>query len=323
MCVEPVQPGVSLIPPTKAPALSRRGILGGVAASYFQALVSIAVTFVGTPIFLAWLGRRPMASISPRRPGSDISRCSGLGFRRPRETRWPRRLRAHSRPRGLRAQDLGGARGGGSARRCAARRALIATGVISPALFRASDEVKRLTLPLLAIGGLGYLVALPLQQYNAGLRALRLVHVEQFVMTAVRLLGLLGGITALALGLGAIAFAISQASISVVAGGLCAFFVLRALPRDVRAGARFDGELAREILRPGMYFVLLALAGALFWGSANIVISMFESAAAVTPYAVSFRLITLALNWFAMGTAALAPTVTSLWARDSAIAWIA
>lgn len=300
---------------SKGPVLSRRGILGGVAASYLQALVGIAVTFVGTPIFLAGLGQETyglyLAATSwvgylalfrlgfPQAAGNEMA----ASFARAELDRVASTLKT-SVALAAAAALAGGALGA----------ALIATGIVSPALFRGSEEVKRLTLPLLVTGGLGFLVALPLQQYTAGLRALRLVHVEQFAMAATRLLGLLGGIAVLTLGFGAVGFAVSQASVSVLAGGLGWLFVLGALPRDVRARARFDGALARQILRPGIYFVLLALAGALFWGTPNIVISMFESAAAVTPYAVSFRLITLALGWLAMGTAALTPTVTSLWA---------
>lgn len=304
------------MPPfAKGPELSRRGILGGVAASYLQAVVGIAVTFVGTPIFLGWLGQETyglyLAATSwvgylaifrlgfPQAAGNEMA----ASFSRAQIDRVASTLKTSAwlaSAAALAAALLGAA--------------LIATGIVSPALFRGSEEVKRLTLPLLVIGGLGFLVALPFQQYNAGLRALRLVHVEQFAMAAARLLGLLGGVAVLSLGLGAVGFAASQASVTLVAGALCALFVRRALRRDVRARARFDGALAREILRPGLYFVLYALAGALFWGTPSIVISMFESAAAVTPYAVSFRLFTLALGWLAMGTAALTPTVTSLWA---------
>lgn len=302
-------------PASGGPALSRRGILGGVAASYFQALVSIAVTFIGTPIFLRWLGQETfglyLATTSwvgylalfrlgfPQAAGNAMA----ASYSRAQLDRVVSMLKTSVVVAAL-AAFAGGLLGA----------ALMATGILSPSLFRGSDEVKRLTLPLLAIGGLGYLVSLPLQQYNAGLRAVRLVHVEQFVMTAVRLLGLVGGIGVLALGFGAIGFAVSQAAVTVVAGLLCMYYVVRALPRDARSRAHFDGELAREILRPGFYFVLLALAGGFYWSSANIVISMFESAAAVTPFAVSFRLITIALNWFSMGTAALTPTMTSLWA---------
>jgi O-antigen/teichoic acid export membrane protein len=306
---------VSLDQPLDAPALSRRGILGGVAASYLQALVSLAVTFVGTPIFLRWLGQETY--------GLYLAATSWVGYLALFRLGFPQAAGNEMAASFARAQlDRVAATLKTSAWLAAAAALvgallgalLLAAGVISPALFRTSEEVKHLTLPLLVIGGVGYLVALPLQQYSAGLRALRLVHVEQFATTAGRLFGLLGGVAVLAAGWGAIGFAVSQAAVTVLAGALCAWFIVRALPHDVRARARYDSALARQIFRPGMYFVLYALAGALFWGSANIVISMFESAAAVTPYAVSFRLITLAQNWLGMGITALTPTVTSLWA---------
>ena len=275
----------------------------------------MAVTFVGTPLFLAALGQETY--------GLYLAATSWVGYLALFRLGFPQAAGNEMAASVARSQPVRVASTLETSVVLAACAALagallgallIATGVISPTLFRGSDEVRRLTLPLIAIGGLGYLIALPLEQFNAGLRALRLVHIEQFAMTAARLFGLVGGLAALALGFGAIGFGITQASVTVIAGALCAFFVLRALPREVRARAGFDAGVARQILRPGMYFVLLALSGALYWGTANIVISMFESAAAVTPYAVSFRLITIALNWLAMGTNALTPTVTSLWA---------
>jgi len=301
-------------PQASGPELSRRGILGGIGASYLQAGVSIVATFVSTPIFLAWLGAETF--------GLYLATTSWVGYLAVFRVGFPQAAGnqiaasvARSEPDQaadvLKTSVYLSALAALAA--AAVMAALIATGIVSARLFRGSDAVERLAMPLLVTSGAGFLIALPLQQYIAGLRALRLIHLEQLVQALVRALGVAGGIAVLAAGLGAVPFAASQASVTVLAGLLCAVLVARALGREVRARARFRGGLARALVNPGLHFLLLALSGALIWGTQNIVISMYDSAAAVTPYAVSFRLITMALTWLALGIGALGPTVTSLW----------
>jgi O-antigen/teichoic acid export membrane protein len=301
------------MPGATAP-ISRRGILGGIGASYLQAAVSIVVTFVSTPLFLAGLGAETYGLFLATSSWVAYLALFRAGFPQAAGNQMAAAV-AQSQPE--RAADvlrtslwlsvfaaLGGA---------LVLALLVATGVISPRLFKGSDEVARLAMPLLLTSAAGFLIALPLQQYSAGLRALRLVHQEQLVQAAVRVLGLAGGVAVLALGLGAVVFAASQASITVLAGLLCALLVARSLGGELRAHARFRGDLARGLLNPGLHFLLLALSGALIWGTSNIIISMFESAAAVTPYAVTFRLIFIPITWLTLGIGALGPTVTSLW----------
>ena len=293
------------------PELSRRGILGGIGASYLQAGVSIVATFVSTPILLAWLGAETFGLFLATTSWVGYLAVFRMGFPQAAGNQMAASVARSERDQ---AADVLKTSVYLSALAAAAvLAALIATGIVSARLFRGSDVVGRLAMPLLVTSAVGFLIALPLQQYIAGLRALRLIHLEQLVQALVRVLGVAGGIAVLASGLGAIPFAVSQASVTVLAGLLCAVLVARALGREVRARARFRGGLARALVNPGLHFLLLALSGALIWGTDNIVISMYDSSAAVTPYAVSFRLFTMALTWLTLGVGALAPTVTSLW----------
>src|SRR5262245_38588591 len=154
-------------PASQGPELSRRGILGGVAASYFQAAVSVAVTFVGTPIYLAWLGQETY--------GLYLAASSWVGYLAMFRLGFPQAAgneMAASFARAELERVATALKTSAGLAACAALvgtvlgAALIASGIVSPSLFRGSEEVKRLTLPLLVTSGAGYLIALPLQQYH-------------------------------------------------------------------------------------------------------------------------------------------------------------
>jgi O-antigen/teichoic acid export membrane protein len=304
-----MQPGAS--PST----VSRRGILRGIGASYIRAAVGALVTLIGTPVFLSMLGQETYGLFLavtawtaylavfqvgfPQAAGNQMAAALVRGD----QTQAARVLRV-SLWLTVTAALVGFALCG----------ALSLSGLVSSRLFQGSEVVQELAMPLLATAGLGFLLALPFQQYNAALRALQRVHLEQLFLAAARVAGLVAGVAVLLLDFGAVVFAVSQAAIPLVAGAACGISVRRLLPRGAalpRADAR---ALAGQILSPGLRFLLLSFSGALIWSTDNIVISMTLGAADVTPYAVSYRLITLVITWLGMGIGSLTPTVTALWA---------
>ena len=293
---------------------SRRRILRGVGASYFQAIVSVGVTLVGTPIYLGLLGKETYGLYLAVSAWTAYLALFRVGFP---QAAGNQMAAAHARDdTGRVAEVLKTSLALTSASALAGLllgAALIAAGWLTAGLFQGSETTRRLALPLLVTCGAGFLLALPFQQCNAALRALQNVHLEQFILTLTRLLGLVAGVGVLWMGLGAVPFAVSQAAVVIVAGAACGVAAFRSLPTGVLRRSRVSSALAGEILRPGLHFLLLALSGALIWSTDNIVISMFLSTADVTPYAVSYRLITLSMTWLSMGIGALRPTVTALW----------
>lgn len=300
-------------------ASTRRASLGhilfrGVAASYLQATVGALVTLVAVPIYLRLLGQELYGLYLVAFSWVTYLQLARFGF--PQVTQ-NQVAEAHATGN----LDAAAALLRTAVRLTAAMAAaagvvaagLAASGVISPGLFQGSEASQRLALPVLAVAAAGYLLALPLEQFSAVLRGLQRVHLEQLVTAGVRLLALGGGIAVLLAGWGVVGLAASQAAAPLLIGGASLVLVLRILPRPVRARARASLGLARALFQPGMHFLLLSLAGALTWSLDNIVISGFVGTAAVTPYAVSGRLLTLFLTWLALGLGAVRPTVTALW----------
>lgn len=299
---------------------SRRVIAGGVAASYLQAAVSVIVTLIGTPIYLSLLGSEQyglwLAASSwtaylamfrggvPQAAGNQMAKA----WARSDAVRFKAVLRTSvllTSAAALAALALGFVAG--------------TLRLIPETLFETSDAAAGLGVSILLATGFGYLVSMPLEQYSAALRAAQQVHREQVVASLVRILGLGVGLAMLVMGMGVVVFATAQALMMGIAGAICAPIVRRALSRQPRAGPAVDRAILRSLVGPSFHFLLLSLSGALIWSTDNIVISSYLSAAAVTPYAVSFRLFTLTLSWLALGIRALTPTVTSLDAAEDRV----
>jgi O-antigen/teichoic acid export membrane protein len=294
--------------------LSRRGILRGLGASYVQAVIGVLVTLIGTPIYLALLGQETYGLYLAVSAWTAYLALFRVGFPQAAGNQMAAAHARHDTDRVSRVLKTSLALTSASAAAGALiGAALIGTGVVTAGLFQGSETTRRLALPLLVTCGAGFLLALPFQQCNAALRALQNVHLEQLILAATRVLGLAAGVGVLWVGLGAVPFAVSQAAVAVFAGAACGIAAIRALPTASWRRSRVSAHLAGEILRPGVHFLLLALSGALIWSTDNIVISMFRSTADVTPYAVSYRLVTLSITWLSMGIGALTPTVTALW----------
>ena len=105
---------------------------------------------------------------------------------------------------------------------------------------------------------------------------------------------------------------------AVLAAPLIAFFLARRLTVFARpALSRFSPRLLREMLAPSAAFLGIQLGGFLIMGNTdNLVIGYAMGSAAVTRYAVPFRLIMIASGAFWVVFEALMPTITATYARS-------
>lgn len=105
---------------------------------------------------------------------------------------------------------------------------------------------------------------------------------------------------------------------AVLAAPLVAFFLARRLTASVRPSlSRFSPRLLRGMLAPSAAFLGIQLGGFLIMGNAdNLVIGYALGSAAVTRYAVPFKLIMIASGAFWVAFEALIPTITAAYARS-------
>lgn len=105
---------------------------------------------------------------------------------------------------------------------------------------------------------------------------------------------------------------------AVLAAPLTAFFLAPRLTAFARPSlSRFSPRLLREMLVPSAAFLGIQLGGFLIMGNTdNLVIGYALGSAAVTRYAISFRLIMIASGAFWVVFKALMPTITATYARS-------
>jgi O-antigen/teichoic acid export membrane protein len=103
------------------------------------------------------------------------------------------------------------------------------------------------------------------------------------------------------------------ATIGVVAA---AYFWARRLTPHLRPRlSRFSPALLREMIAPSAAFLGVQIGGSLIFGADNLVIGYAIGSAAVTRYAVPFRLVMMATGLFGVAIGALVPTITASFAR--------
>jgi O-antigen/teichoic acid export membrane protein len=295
-------------------AVTRPAILRGLTASYVQTAITLAITFVTTPLFLRLLGAELFglwATIS-----SILAYFSLTGMGLPQAV--ANRLAAsHAQGRSDETADLlvsaAWAMGALGATGAIIIGALLRFGVISRELFRGSFEMRHAAMPVLLISVAGYILATPLDQFRGALRAFQRVDLEQGIVTVTRSVSLLAGGAVLLGGGGIVMLAASQAVTTVVFSVACVVLIVRLYPELGLRAFRFNRRVLRDLIAPSGHFVLLSAAGALIWNSSNIVIATSLGTAAVTPYAVSMRLLTMASGWMSVGTTALMPATTAIW----------
>lgn len=294
-------------------AVSRGSMLRAVTSSYGQGLLSTAVGLLLTPLYLAYLGTEMFGLWATVLSVAGYLSMGGLGIPQAAgnlmaqaAARGERNEVAHIFATAVRTATVIAIAG------ALLLGALVGAGTWGTRLLGRGTGAGSLATTLIAIVAAGLMLNLPLEQARAALRAWQRVDVDQAAVSLGRLAGLLVTAGVFWLGGGVVAAAIVH-STSLILPGVAAwtigYFWLR-MPLRVSGADRRHVAL---LLRPGSHFFLLMLAGALIWGTDNIVIATHLGAAAVTPYSVATRLFMVVTGWLTMGLAALTPTVAALW----------
>jgi O-antigen/teichoic acid export membrane protein len=156
----------------------------------------------------------------------------------------------------------------------------------------------------------------PLKAYQMALRGFERVDQEQAIEAGSAAARAAIVIAALAAGAKLLAVAFINGASALVAAAVACWMALRLEPLTRPRLAGFSMRLLREMARPSCAFFALQIGFTLTLGVDNLVIGYALGAAAVTRYAVSFRLMWIAVGMFSAAITALTPTVTANYARD-------
>jgi O-antigen/teichoic acid export membrane protein len=172
------------------------------------------------------------------------------------------------------------------------------------------------------ISGLLFLCGLPASLAAKALAGYQELHLANLFGAAGNLMAL-GAIILVVLSRGTLSMLVGAYAGSIALGSLgCLLWVsfahkpwLKPMPGRVR----FD--LVQPVLSSGGQFFLIQIAGLVVFNSDNIVISHFLSPAEVTPYNVTWRLITYANTLQILLNQVLWPAYTEAWTRGD-MGWI-
>jgi O-antigen/teichoic acid export membrane protein len=157
-------------------------------------------------------------------------------------------------------------------------------------------------------------LTLPCKIYQAALRGFERVDQEQALDTAATLARTILTAAALISGLKLIAIALINGGASL-ASGLCAYPLACRGGGDLRPRpSRFSWPLIRALARPSLAFLALQAGAVLTLGIDNLVIGVTLGGAAVTRYAVPFRLIWMASLIFTVALNSAMPSITGHYA---------
>lgn len=295
--------------------VTNRGIFRGFSASYTNVLLSAITSLLATPLYLRLLGAENY--------GLWLTVSSVLTYLSLSAAGLPQATQNRMAEEHATGEDGNAAQVLATSVWCTVLfvfltscmgYVLVRQGVISSRLFRGSPSLQRTAIPVLLVSGAGYLASLPLQQFRGALRAVHRVAVAEGVSAAGGVVATAMGLMVLLLGGSVIGFAASQTLVLVVFGLIMMTLALRALPAPSRRSMwRFRPRRAQELLAPSFHFLVISLAGALIWGTDNVVISSRLGASQVPKYAVSLRLFTLASSAIGAVAISLLPSVTALW----------
>lgn len=196
--------------------------------------------------------------------------------------------------------------------------ALAAAGVTIPLIWviasRSKSDLRELGGEAAIILCCLFFAGLPLKTYQAALRAVQRVDIEQWSGAAAYLAKVAAISVALVLGWGLRTVAAIQGITLALPGFIC-FWGCRALlgtkwPKPIDASWQVLGPM----LRPSVYFFILQVATTIAFGIDSWIIAQHLGASAVTPYGISYQaIIALDIVWWA-SLGSLAPWVTAQFA---------
>lgn len=173
-----------------------------------------------------------------------------------------------------------------------------------------------------AAAGLLFLCGLPAGMAARALAGYQELHIANLFSALGNILAL-GAIVVVVLLRGSLAMLVSAYAGAIVFGSIaCLVWVcLVRKPWLMPLPGRVRWRLVRRIFGSGGQFFVIQLAGLVVFNSDNIVISHFLSPAEVTPYNVTWRLVTYANTVQILSSQALWPAYAEAWARGQ-VDWV-
>jgi O-antigen/teichoic acid export membrane protein len=167
-----------------------------------------------------------------------------------------------------------------------------------------------------------FLLGLPAGLATRALAGYQELHVANLFSAGGNILALFSIVLVVALRGSLVMLVAAYAGAIVLGSAVCLLWVcfihkpwLRPSPEKVRL------HLLRNVLSTGGQFFLIQIAGLVVFNSDNLVISHFLSPSEVTPYSVTWRLVTYANAIQILSNQALWPAYAEAWARGD-IAWM-
>lgn len=170
---------------------------------------------------------------------------------------------------------------------------------------------------VILISSVLFLFKLPLTVFGASLRALNLIYIEQLLSLIFSIFQFVGVLLILKFGQGIVGLSLVYGGTGILLGLTTFVYLKTKIPSLSISPFKCSQTLALNLLKPGGYFFLLQIAGALIAGLDNIVIGSYLGAADVVPFAVAMKLCFLAMSILSVITSNLLPSITTAFAREN------
>ena len=180
-----------------------------------------------------------------------------------------------------------------------------------------SENLAPIFESVILISSVLFLFKLPLTVFGASLRALNLIYLEQSLSLFFSVVQFLGVLFVLKFGHGIVGLSMVYGGTGILLGFTTFFYLKNKIPRLSIAPHKYSQTLALNLLKPGGYFFLLQISGALIAGLDNIVIGSYLGAKDVVPFAVAMKLCFLAMSMISVITSNLLPSITRAFAREN------
>ena len=183
-------------------------------------------------------------------------------------------------------------------------------------LIDSSSNLASVVEPVVLVSSILFLFKLPLTVFGASLRALNLIYLEQLLSLIFTIIQFLCILLTLYLGYGLISLSLVYGTTGIILGVATLICLKKNTPNLTISIRHFSPDLASALIKPGGYFFLLQIAGALIAGLDNIVIGKFLGVKEVVPFAVAMKLCFLCMSVMSVITSNLLPSITHAFSQS-------
>ena len=157
--------------------------------------------------------------------------------------------------------------------------------------------------------GILFLLNLPITIFSAGFIGFQKVYWERFYSSLTTIVGLFALILAVSLKGNLVTLALFRGFAILFVGVICALHFLVAHSELSQKSNEFISKefSSKSIFVSGARFLIIGIAAMVVWNTDNLVISHFLGVKAVTPYAITFKVFTMAFSIFMAVSSALFP----------------